>query len=301
MDITLKIILPFHSFTFDDFYSENRTEIKFRNIEFNLKVTEFDEIKNYTDIRIEWKQSELNFEEITDSLKSKIVERGIDFINHLVYQARTFDLKTTNIVLVSPRTINSVLLKLEKDNRETEEEIKLVNNPPEFFQEYFELINDPMATDSFYFYLTKYDGEGVQSLEVNLLVDAYHAIYESRYSEAVINCLTAIEIHIHPLLSNWLTDKFLHKNEKNTEKVLLDMSSSTKYELLFGSVAEIYLSREIQLLEGVKGVNKLRNEIVHKGKRASKQEAINCLNVASKLILILFFKIEQDFLIDNNG
>ena len=79
------------------------------------------------------------------------------------------------------------------------------------------------------------------------------------------------------------------------------MSSSTKYELLFGSVAEIYLSREIQLLEGVKGVNKLRNEIVHKGKRASKQEAINCLNVASKLILILFFRIEQDFLIDNNG
>lgn len=129
---------------------------------------------------------------------------------------------------------------------------------------------------------------------MNLLVDAFHAIYESRYSEAVINCLTAVEIHISPLLRDWLKEKFINKNDRRAENVLLEIPSSTKYELLFGSVCEDLLSKRTVLLEQLKGINQLRNEIIHKGKRATKAEANNCLNISSKLLMILFFKLEPE-------
>jgi len=133
-----------------------------------------------------------------------------------------------------------------------------------------------------------------QLLEINLLVDANHAVYEGRFSEAVINCLTAIETHTFPLLQEWLKGSFLNKSEKNAENVLINMTSNAKMELLFGSVKPEYLQKHSQLLEDVKSVNKLRNNIIHKGERASKSEAVFAMNTSSQLILILHFLIEPD-------
>ena len=79
---------------------------------------------------------------------------------------------------------------------------------------------------------------------------------------------------------------------KNANIVLRDISTSAKLELLFGSIETDYLSLEVELLEKLKWANKLRNEIIHEGKRAIKNEANECLNTVSKLVLILFFKIE---------
>ena len=114
-------------------------------------------------------------------------------------------------------------------------------------------------------------------MEINLLVDAYHAIYENRYSEAVINCLTAVETHIFPILKEWLKDKFFNQSGNNAEDVLIDMSAATKFELLFGSISAEFLRGRAKLLEELKGINKLRNDIIHKAKRATKNEALQIL------------------------
>jgi hypothetical protein len=291
LQITIELQLPFYSWTFIHDYEDNFSGIPFRKAMFNLKVVQSDEEKNFTICQIEWTQQSES-RTISEGLKSRAIEKGIDFVNYIIYHARTFDIETHNLVLVSPRTVKTVNLKINKENASlVNEQMVLKSDPPEYFREFFEYLNEPGAFDAFSEIVKE---EEIALLEINLLVDAYHAIYESRYSEAVINCLTAIETHIYPILKVWLTDKFQNKSEKNAENVLMDMSSATKFELLFGSVSSEFLGGRTKLLEDLKGINKLRNEIIHKAKRATKSEAIDCLNTSSNFIMILFFKIEPD-------
>ncbi len=291
LQINTELQLPFYSWTIIHEYENNFLEVPFRNSKFTLKILKSDEENKFIRCVISWiQQSENNI--VTEELKNRVIEKSIDFINYIIYHARTFDIETNNLILVSPRTVKSVDLKISTGNVELlNEQIILKSEQPEYFREFFEYLNEPGTNDAFSEILRN---EEIALLEINLLVDAYHAIYESRYSEAVINCLTAVEIHIFPLLKEWLKEKFENKSEKNAENVLMDMSSATKFELLFGSISSEFLGGRTKLLEELKGINRLRNEIIHKAKRATKTEAINCLNISSNFIMILFFNIEPD-------
>lgn len=291
MDVSLQIKLPFYSNSFKMEYGKGDIEVQFRGTVFLLNDFRFVEEGNYTIANIFWEEI-LSSDKHKEEFHQKLVEKGIDFINFIIYHARTFDLETANMALVSPRNVRSVKLKIRIETKEFETEVNLAYQPPPYFMEFFEYINEPGGVDNFYSIIQDSKTEEIQLLEINLLTDAYHAIYEGRYSEAVICCLTALDAHISPLISKWLSESFLNKNVKNANIVLRDISTSAKLELLFGSIETDYLSLEVELLEKLKWANKLRNEIIHEGKRAIKNEANECLNTVSKLVLILFFKIE---------
>ena len=293
LKITVNIVLPYYSWTFLSTYTENTIEIPFRKIDYQLTISKTSETVRSMSVKIEWTQRVEIFD-INNEFKNKLVEKGIDFLNHMIYHLRTFDIETSNIILVSPRITDSVHLVIHDNEDEIlNEKFPLINEPPDNFKLFFEYLND-FESESVEIFFESIREEQIQLLEINLLVDAYHAIYESRYSEAIINCLTAVETHIFPLLTNWLTSNFSTKNEKNAENVLIGMSASTKFELLFGCVKSEFLSSQTKLLEDLKAINKLRNDIIHKGKRANKSEANNCLDVSSKLIMILFFKMSSE-------
>lgn len=289
MQVSLTLTLPFTSFILRHDYGDCIIEKNFGGTVFRLLSAEYDKESAHTEIRIEWTQATSEETIIDDAFKKRMVEKGVDFINLVIYHARTFDLDTTNMVLVSPRTVKSVLLKIDSDGQY----LPLSAEPPAFFKDYFDYLNEPGSTDFFYEGFGESELDNVQLLEINLLADAYYAIYESRYNEAVINCLTALEAHMSPRLIKWLTNKLHNKNEKKAEDILIDMSSASKLELLFGSVEAEYLSNETKLLEDLKSANKLRNEIIHKGRRATKKEANYCLNTISRLVMIVHFKMEE--------
>jgi len=229
----------------------------------------------------------------------QLVEKGISLLNYIIYHARTFDEASTHLVLIAPRTVSSanVVVK-DGDAVILNTDQRLRYEAPPAFEEYFYSINDEGWAVSF---SEMMENASNQLLEINLLVDANHAIYEGRYSEVVINCATAVEAHTFPILSNWFKSGFLNQSDKNAENLLMDISSATKLELLFGTIKAEYLSAHDQLLEALKGVNRLRNKIIHQGGRASRQEAFSALDAASKLIFILHFLVTPEDLDRGNA
>jgi hypothetical protein len=222
----------------------------------------------------------------------QLVDRGIAVLNEIIYHARTFDEASTNLVLIAPRTVSSAkVVVLDGDTLVLETDQPLHYNAPPAFEEYFYSINDEGWAVSF---SEMMENANNQLLEINLLVDANHAIYEGRYSEAVINCATAIEAHTFPILSLWFKSCFLNQSDKNAENLLMDLSSATKLELLFGTIKAEYLSAHSKLLEALKGVSRLRNKIIHQGGRASRQDAFSALEAAAKLIFILHFLVTPE-------
>lgn len=290
MDFMLRLRLPYYTWTITKNYNDEFDDIPFNSEVFSLKVENANQEGGFMDIVVVWKSTG-PFVPGQDNI-NRAVDKGVAFINHIIYYARTFDVEAPDFVLVSPRTIKNVSLHItDEGNVVHASEEKLVYDQPVHFREYFNYLNEPGSFDTF----SEIIKEGMEPLlEINLLVDAYHAIYEGRFNEAIINCMTAVEAHISPKLTKWLQDKFINKSEKNAENVLLEIPSSSKYEMFFGTVAADYLKTELGLLENLKSNNRLRNEIIHKGKRATKKEAVQTLNTVSKLLMISFFKIEPD-------
>jgi hypothetical protein len=222
----------------------------------------------------------------------QLVERGIAVLNYIIYHARTFDEASTNLVLIAPRTVNSAKVRvMDGDRLILNTDQPLHYEAPPAFEEYFYSINDEGWAVSF---SEMMENASNQLLEINLLVDANHAIYEGRYSEAVINCATAVEAHTFPILSLWFKSGFLNQSDNNAENLLMDLSSATKLELLFGTIKAEYLSAHSKLLEALKGVSRLRNKIIHQGGRANRQEAFLALDAAAKLIFILHFLVTPE-------
>jgi hypothetical protein len=286
-NITITVLTPFFS---------KKIESNDTNpAEFHFNKTHFEYWGNKTDnsgqmsLIIRWNIESYNNEKI-----GSYIEKGIEALNHVIYYARTFDDDSTNMVLISPRTVKTVHVVITESEKEIlNADQDLAYTPPRYFHEYYDYINDGSWNADFNEII---ELAGNQILEINLLVDANHAIFEGRYSEAIINCLTAIETHIFPILSEWLKNSFLNKSEKNAENLLIDLTSGSKLELLFGTVKSEYLKHHPKLLEDLKGINRLRNNIVHKGTRASKAEATNALNMTAKFIMILYFQIgENDY------
>lgn len=290
MDFTVKMRLPYYTWTITKHYEGELDDIPYNSNKFSMNIDKASESEGYMDISITWK-SEGPFVPGKDFI-DRSVDRGISFVNHIIYYARTFDVETPDFVLVSPRTVKKVIFQVIHEGKtiHSSEEL-LVYDQPEHFREYFEYLNEPGSYDAF----SEMIREGAEPLlEINLLVDAYHAIYEGRFNEAIINCLTAVEAHISPKLNTWLKNTFVNKSEKNAENVLLEIPSSSKYEMFFGTVEADYFNMEHVLLENLKNSNRLRNEIIHKGKRATKNEAVQTLNAVSKFLMISFFKIEPE-------
>jgi hypothetical protein len=287
--VKLEIQLPFYSWTLNPRHDYQLEEIPFKGKLFSFKYLQSDETKSIMQIQVSW-QTELDHTSNSETDKIQLVEKGIDFLNYLIYHSRTLDQDSKRITFVSPRSVPYVKLAIGDTKTEA---IELTDNPP---QEFLDLISYadhfPESYDTFTD-LMRDDELGV--LDFNLIVDAYHAIYESRYSESIINCLTAIESRTFPLLTKWMSNCFLNKSEKNAENNLIEMPFGSKMEILFGSIYPKALKEKFKLLEDLKGVNRLRNEIIHKGKRATKLEAKKCLKVTSEFLMIVIFdNMESD-------
>ncbi len=287
--VKLELQLPFYSWTLDPRHDYQLEEIPFNGKSFSFKNLGADESRSIMQVQVSW-QTEFDNISNSETEKIQLVEKGIDFLNYLIYHSRTLDPDSKHMTFVSPRSVPCVKLAIGEAITET---IELTDNPP---REFLDLISYadhfPESYDAFTD-LLRDDELGV--LDFNLIVDAYHAIYESRYSELVINCLTAIESRTFPLLTKWMTNCFLNKSEKNAENNLIEVTFSSKMEILFGSIYPKALHEKSKLLEDLKGINKLRNEIIHRGKRATKLEAKKCLKVTSEFLMIVIFdNMESD-------
>jgi hypothetical protein len=293
----LTVRLPFHSYLLSNLRETPFLAMKFSGTEFSLNFERLEKLDDVIIAVISWKSES---DEVATN-NNALAEKGIDFLNHVIYHARTFHLDTSNLTLVSPRTVRAVQLVIGHGPKTTAYDIEIQNEPPEYFAQYLEALNEPGAFDAFFDIVVDSEKGEPKALEINLLADAYHALFEGRYSESVINCLTAVEMRIFPLLLTWLTDKFHHKKPEAAEKVLIEMSTATKYELLFGSIASKYLKDDEQLLSDLKGINKLRNEIIHKGRRTKRTEATRCVNTAAKLLLMLHFGMNKNAVDENTA
>ena len=285
MKIELEIKLPYYSWTLDDENDGVPNDILYNGTKFLYSTPEKEREHKRMLVKISWEFNDDNIKS-DQELKIKQANKGIEFLNHIIYHARTFDFNSIDITLISPRIIKNIVIRgLNNEVIEFQDTVSLNQNLSNQFELYFYEITDEGAFDAF---STIVEDNNQALLEINLLVDAYHAIYEGRYSEALINCMCAIETFISPILEEWLTEKLYNKNEKSAELVLREIPMNMKYELLFGSARKEMLQPHDKLLEKLKEITKLRNDVIHRGKRATKADAILALDASSLLINILY-------------
>lgn len=117
LEIETQFYLEFYSWTFVHNYIDHFTEVPFRNTLFTIKVVAAYEQHDQMQINVTWTQPTEEEQTVTDALKSKLVEKAVDFVNYIIYHARTFDLQTSNMVLVSPRTNRTIPLKARENGK----------------------------------------------------------------------------------------------------------------------------------------------------------------------------------------
>ena len=230
--------------------------------------------------------------DLNEGEKNKIVTELIQLINFIIYHARTFDVNV-NLVLISPRNSKSVVFKIISDDNISYESIKLNLREPTHFVKLFEEINDPGASDIF----TDVMSGQPAALHFNLLVDSFHSYYEGRYSESVINSITAIESIMYPIIKNWLSKSLFSKSESHAESIIREIPSKLKYEMLFGMVKkELFeiVPNSNNLLEQLKEITQIRNKIIHDGKRATQNDAFKALETSSHFVEIITFDCTSD-------
>ena len=285
MQIGIEVKLPFYSWILDcETYDTIPSSIKYNDRDYYYSV------ENKTDNEMVISLFR-DIETLESDKKYKILYELIQLINYIIYNARTFDV-SVDLVLISPRNADSVIFKIISDGKISSEHVELKLEDPPHFKTLFEDLIQPGVFDVFTDIM-----EGEEPvLYFNLLVDSYHSYYEGRYSESVINSLTAIESIIYPILRNWLTESLFHKNEGNAEQILREIPSKFKFELLFGKV-KMNLFGSIpdsnNLLEQLKNITTIRNNIIHNGKRATQNEAFEALDKASHLVEIITFEIPE--------
>jgi hypothetical protein len=289
--ITLQLSLPFYSRILVPYNPGNFFNLEYENILFNLIIRDGNLKENNMSAEVRWTQR-FEQEHILSDTVDALVEKGIGFLNHIIYQARSFSHEAQKIVLVSPKTVKLVQLVIRGEKEEEKLSVTgpLRYDPPPYFLELFASLNEPEAQEPF----EEFIRDNVSLLELNLLVDASQAIFESRFNEAIIHCATAIESFIFPQLRDWLKGRLFHQREKTAEDLLIEMPTSAKLELFFGDVEKQLLRNHEPLLEQLKSLNKMRNKIIHHGGRIRKKEAIDCLNIASKFLFVLIFSMEDD-------
>jgi hypothetical protein len=281
--IKMKLRLPFYSWTLNPRHDYQLSDVPFKGKTFTFLNLNPNETEHFMDVQIIWQQEHSKISEVEIN-KIKLVESGIDFLNYLIYHARTLDLESEQMTFVSPRSVKDVSLIVGNN---VPEQVELIEDTPQEFLDLLSYTNHFPETYDAFTDLLRDDELGV--LDINLLVDSNHAIYERRYNEAVINCVTAVESRTFPLLIKWLANSFFNKNEKKAGNSLIEMAFADKLEILFGSIYSKALREKAKLLEDLKQINKLRNEIIHKGRQATKSEAKNCLKICSEFLTVVIF------------
>ncbi|MEE1962774.1 hypothetical protein V1387_08775 [Allomuricauda taeanensis] len=226
--------------------------------------------------------------DLSPEIKERMANHAIEIVNRSINRIRTFHHEKTYFYLVSPRTVEKVKLIYPLETESITELIVLQWEMPEFVKVLYDYLNEEEHR------LTLSEKlELDQATFLQLTIDSYYNLIEGNFNECIINCSTALESLIFPILQGWLTERLFHKNERTAQTILMDISMANKYELLFGTVESDFLANHGKLLEILKGTNKLRNSIIHSGYRANRQEAEKALNYSAKLIVLIFLKFED--------
>ncbi len=226
--------------------------------------------------------------QLTDDVKNRLSNRVVEIVNRSINRIRTFHHNKTYFHLVSPRIVDNITLIYEDENKEVREKTELKAEMPKYVQKFYDYLNEEEH------YLSVSEKIEIDQLTyLHLMIDSYYNFIEGTFNECVINCSTAIESMIFPILQNWLKQKLYHKNDKIAQRILMDISMSNKYEIIFGTVENEFLKNQGRLLEILKGTNKLRNSIIHSGHQANREDADKALNYSAKFIYIIHFKIDD--------
>jgi len=132
-------------------------------------------------------------------------------------------------------------------------------------------------------------------IELNwkLFCESINHFMRGSYREVFINCCTAIEIIISPAVETWLLSKTQTKPKKKTETAVRDLGNPVRFEIYFSVVnPEIFalLTKEekIDLLNELKGMNTLRNKVVHQGLNPKVQDTIRAIQNTGKFLKLLW-------------
>ncbi|MCK7591313.1 hypothetical protein M0G43_12065 [Subsaxibacter sp. CAU 1640] len=287
MVVRAELSLPFWTQYLDSEDIQVPNRITFNGTEFKLSTQR---INNDTNVAVTFEIPNLVLP-INEIILERIKDNTINLVNHYIYHARTFDHYSTDIVMVSPRSVQEIRIQIKNDETLIyDDNFLLKQTHPKYFQEYFDMLNEPGAFDVFEDLVSNNN----HLLYINLIFDSYYALYDGRFNESILNCCTAIESMIIPILSEWFSKQLFHKKLTDANRILMEIPMALKYEMLFGSIKGDYLRVHPKLLEKAKEMHKTRNKIVHTGFQASKAKAELFLNTASKIIMILHFNMEPE-------
>lgn len=229
-----------------------------------------------------------DYEILDHEKKERIASVAVELVNQCINRIRTFYHNRRDFIFISPRLVEKIKIQYTENGGTKTQYYFLTQRMPKYLKEYFDYLNEEEHTLNLSEKL-----EMDQVIFLHLIIDAYYSLYDGKFNDCIINCATATESLIFPIIKEWITNNLFHKNESSGEKILMEIPMSLKYELLFGSVKSPLLNKQERLLEKMKETNSLRNRIIHSGFQASRKQAESALNYSAKLIYILHFKVED--------
>lgn len=228
-------------------------------------------------------------EEISEELKKKIIHEIFAVVNNFISQIRTFYHLTSNFHFVSPTTIdNCKIVFSENESIILNEEVILKSELPENLELYFDVLNDNPYEDWWDVIM-----EDDQVTHIPLLMDGFYLFNEHKYNECIINCCTSVESYIFPKLIEYFKSLTLSKSEKAAKEIVMDISMATRYEILFGTINNEFLGHMPNLLKELKQMTKIRNGIIHSGRKGKRIEAWRALDFTAKMFAASFMKMED--------
>lgn len=228
-------------------------------------------------------------EEINAELKKKIIHEIFGVVNQFLSHIRTFYHLTSNFHFVSPTTINNCNIEFsENESILLKEEVTLKSELPENLELYFEVLNDNPYEDWWDVIM-----EDDQVPHIPLLMDGFYLFNEHKYNESIINCCTSVESYIFPKLIEYFKNLTFSKSEKTAKEIVMNISMATRYEILFGTIDNEFLGHMPNLLKELKQMTKIRNGIIHSGRKGKRFEAWKALDFTAKMFAASYIKMED--------
>jgi len=204
-------------------------------------------------------------------------------------QTRTYYHLKSNFHFVSPTTIeNCKIIFSENDSILLEEEVIINPELPDNLELYFDVLNDNPYEDWWDFIM-----DGDQVTHIPLLMDGFYLFNENKYNECIINCCTSVESYIFPKLIEYFKDLTLSKSERAAEEIAMNISMATRYEILFGTIDNEFLGHMPNLLKELKEMTKIRNAIIHSGRKSKRFEAWKALDFTAKMFAASFMRMQD--------
>lgn len=228
-------------------------------------------------------------DEINEKLKKKIIHEIFEVVNNFLSQIRTFYHLTSNFHFVSPTTIDNCKISfVENESIISSEKLILKSELPENVELYFDVLNDSPYEDWWDVIM-----EDNQVPHIPLLMDGVYLFNEHKYNECIINCCTSVESYIFPKLIEYFKNLTLSKSEKVAKEIVMNISMATRYEILFGTIDNEFLGNMPNLLKELKQMTKIRNGIIHSGRKGKRFEAWKALDFTAKMFAASYMKMED--------